>query len=588
MPLDAVFLSGLTNELSAQITGARIDKIQQPERDLLLFGLRMQGGNGKLLLHGGVGSARVHLTAGSFENPSSPPMFCMLLRKHLSGARIRQVFQPPMERLLMLTLDCRDEMGSETEKTLIVEMMGRQSNVVLTDQDGIILDCMRRVDTSMSEIRPLLPGMRYRMPPVQTRPSLLDLEQSTLENILQEANPDTDVVSFLLKSFSGLSPLICREICFRAFGTADEHFAADSSIQKEKLYTVLKQFSDLISSGDLHPVLLMENHQLKDFSFTEITQYQSAFVCEEQASFSVLLDEFYLRRDQLQAMRRRSQTLMRTVKNQRDRVARKLALQREDLLRSENRDQIRRHAELITANIYRIHKGDHVLRTEDYFEPNQPTVEIPLDPFKTPQQNAALLFKRYQKAKNAELHLKSLIETGDTELQYLDSVLDELTRAEGEQDLTAIRSELLETGYLRPEKTSKKQKSKPNAPYCYISDSGYEILVGRSNAQNDALTLHYARRTDIWLHVQKIHGSHVIIRANDSQPDDLTISQAASLAVYYSQARDSGKTAVDYTMVRNVRKPAGALPGMVIYSSYQTVLAEADETLVSRLRSNAK
>ena len=412
MPLDSVFLSGLARELSGRLEGARIDKIQQPERDLLIFSLRMSDGGGRLLLHGGVGSARVHLTEGRFENPASPPMFCMLLRKHLSGARIFRLEQPKDERLLLLHLDARDEMGAETKRTLAVEMMGRQSNVILVDGEGVILDCMRRVDPSMSEIRPLLPGMRYRLPPKQEKPYFFETTPEDRAALLRTAEPGAALDSWLLHTFSGLSPLICRELCHRAFQDAGPRFASLSFEQEAAFLGEMNRLCELVSAGELAPYLLSDERKPKDFSFLPITQYGDTLCCEKRASFSALLDEFYLRRDQAEAMRRRSQSLTKTVKNLRDRTARKLAMQREELRRSEDRESIRRRADLITANLYRIQKGDRVLRTEDFYEPDQPVVEIPLDPLKTPQQNAAQLYKQYQKAKTAEIHLTALIADG--------------------------------------------------------------------------------------------------------------------------------------------------------------------------------
>ena len=586
MPLDAVFLSGLHMELAPQILGAKIDKVQQPERDLLLLSLRTRDGNERLLIHGGVGSARVHLTQGRFENPASPPMFCMLLRKHLVGARIAKLADNG-DRLLEIQMDAHDEMGTETRRTLVIEMMGRQSNVILVDGEGIILDCMRRVDPSMSEVRPLLPGMRYRLPPKQNKPDFFETEPEERAALLRKAESGAALDSWLLHTFSGLSPLVCRELCYRAFQDASPRFLALTPEQEAAFLREMDRLDDLVQSGKLAPYLLSDEQKPKDFSFLPIEQYGDALRCEQRRSFSELLDEYYLRRDQAEAMRRKSQTLTKAIKNLRDRTARKLSMQREELRRSEDRESIRRRADLITANLYRIEKGDRVLHAEDFYEAGMPTVEIPLDPLKTPQQNAAQLYKQYQKAKTAETHLTALIAEGETSLHYLNSVLDEISRAEGEQDLAAIRAELRESGYLKREKSAKKETLRPRAPLRFVSDSGYEILVGRSNAQNDELTHRIARRTDYWLHVQKIHGSHVIIRAMDTEPDEKTLAQAASLAVYYSQSRAGGKTPVDYTMVRNVRKPSGGLPGMVLYTTYQTILAESDEALAERLRAGS-
>lgn len=584
MPLDAVFLTGLTQELETRITGARIDKVQQPERDLLLLSLRTHDGNAKLLVNGGVGSARVHLTQGSFENPQEPPMFCMLLRKHLVGARIESLVQPEFERLLILNLDARDEMGTAVKKQLVVEMLGRQSNVILVGPEGHIIDCMRRVDSAMSEVRPVLPGMLYRLPPRQEKPVLFDTDAERRRALLEVMEPGMAVDKWLLNTFSGLSPLTCRELCHRAFGESSPRFQSLMEAQRDALLTAMDDLTQRVAAGVLQPVMLLDGVQPKDFSFWPIAQYGGALTCTQSESFSALLDEFYLRRDKAEAMRRKSQALTRLVKTIRDRTSKKLALQQEELKRSTDREALRRKADLITANLYRMKKGDRTLVAQDFYAEGCPDVEIPLDPLKTPQQNAAALYKSYQKSKTAEAHLTKLIDEASQSLRYLNSVLDELARAESERDLVEIRAELRATGYLRREKTSKREKTQPRAPLRFISSTGYEILVGRSNTQNDELTHKIARRTDIWLHTQKVHGSHVIIRAGDTQPDVQTLAEAASLAVYYSQARDGGKTPVDYTMVRFVRKPSGALPGMVLYTGYQTCMAESDEALVERLR----
>ena len=549
MPMDAVFLHGLTQELTQSLTGARIDKVQQPERDLLLLSVRTQSGNAKLLVHGGVGSARVHFTAGTFENPAEPPMFCMLLRKHLVGARITGISQPDFERMLVLDLDGRDELGTPVKKQLIVEMLGRQSNVILVSADGHIIDCMRRVDSSMSETRQVQPGLFYRLPLRQDKPVLFDTTPEQRAQLLSGPVTAATLDKWLLGLFSGVSPLLCREVCFRALGDASPRLERLDDAQRARL-----------------------EHEL------------DALECRGCGSFSELLDEFYLRRDKAEAMRRRSQELTHQVRTLRDRTAKKLAIQQSDLLRCADREALRQKADLIKANLYRIQKGDRTVTVQDYYAEGCPDVTIELDPRKSPQENAAALYKSYRKAKTAEQHLTGLIAEASRNLDYLNSVLDELARAESERDLADIRAELRATGYLRQPRNAKKEKTAQRAPLAFVSSTGYEILVGRSNTQNDELTHRTARRTDIWLHVQKVHGSHVIIRAHDTTPDDQTIAEAASLAVYYSQARGGGKTPVDYTMARFVRKPSGALPGMVLYTDYQTCMAESNEALVERLR----
>ena len=315
-----------------------------------------------------------------------------------------------------------------------------------------------------------------------------------------------------------------------------------------------------------------------------ISQYGPAAQLERYDSFSEMLDAFYTRRDRAEQQRRRSHDLTKTVRTLRDRQQRKLAAQREELRRTEGREDIRHQAELVTANIYRLRRGDRSLECEDYYDPACPVVHIELDPLKTPQQNAAALYKEYNKLKAAEQHLTVLTREGECQLDYLNSVLDELERAETDRDLSDIRRELTETGYIRARKGGKAERVKPQSPLKFVSDDGLEILAGRSNAQNDELTLKLARRTDYWLHTQRVHGSHVIIRCEGEEPPPRTLEQAAGIAAYYSQARGAGKVQVDYTMVRNVRKPSGALPGKVIYTDHKTMLAESDGALVERLK----
>ena len=572
MPLDAITVTALRRELWEKLKGAKIDKVQQPERDMLVLSLRGKTGNFRLLLAAGAGNARVHITRESMENPAEPPMFCMLLRKHLVGARIAALEQPDHERMLVFHLDTRDEMGDLSLKQLVVEMIGRSSNIILLGSDGRIIDCMRRMDFAGDSLRRLLPGMIYRLPPKQDKTDFFSSDADLRRQLTDRADRTVPPEKWLLDSFSGLSPLVCRELSYRCGGSYDT------------LPQQLDALQDAVAAGEFTPWLISEDGKPRDFSFMPIRQYGEAVKGESFESFSQLLDAFYARRDRAERQRRRSHELSRSVKTLRDRLARKLAGQREELRRTEGREEIRKNAELITANMYRLKKGDRELLCEDYYEPDCPTVKIPLDALKTPQQNAAAMYKEYNKLKAAEEHLTVLIAQGEKQMDYLNSVLEELSRAETEKDVSDIRRELVETGYIKKQKGAKPEKIKAQAPMRFVSDDGLEILIGRSNTQNDELTTKTARRTDYWLHTQKVHGSHVIIRCDGLEPPERSIEQAASLAAYYSQGRDGGKVPVDYTMVRFVRKPSGALPGMVIYTDYKTILAQADEALVLRLK----
>lgn len=572
MPLDAICTSALLSELRPKLEGARIDKVQQPERDMLVLTVRSGGENLRLLIAAGTGNARLHFTALPFENPQEPPMFCMLMRKHLTGARIAAVTQPENERMAVLELEGRDELGYQSRKRLAVEMIGRSSNIVLIDGEGRIIDCLRRADFGGDAERRMLPGMLYRLPPRQAKRALLATASSERARLIAAADRGVPADKWLLNSFSGLSPLICRELAARCGG------------DYELLPAQLDAFCESVERGELAPYMLTEDGKPRDFSFMPITQYGGSVSCERAESFSALLDEFYSRRDKMEQQRRRGRELQKTVKTLRDRAERKLATQTEELRRTESREQTRRAAELITANIYRLKKGDRVLRCEDYYEEGSPEIEIPLDPLKTPQQNAAALYKEYNKLKAAKEHLTALTAEGRKQLDYLNSVLELLDSAETERDIADIRRELTETGYLKKPRGAKTDRSRAQAPRRFVSDDGFEILAGRSNTQNDELTLKTGRRTDLWLHTQRSHGSHVIIRCEGLEPPERTIEQAAAIAAYYSQARASGKTPVDYTQIRFVRKPSGALPGNVIYTDYRTIYAEGDEALVNRLR----
>ena len=572
MPLDAVTIGALTRELNDRIAGGKIDKVQQPERDMLIVSLRAKGKNLRLLMAAGTGNARVHITTGSFENPAEPPMFCMLMRKHLIGARIISVEQPKLERMIIITLDTHDELGYNSVKKLVIELIGRSSNVILVGDDGRIIDCMRRMDFAGDALRRLLPGMIYRLPPEQNKLSFFECGSEMRKNAILNFDSDVPADKALMNCFSGLSPLVARELAYR------------SGNDPVNLIDAADALAETVTAGETEPWMISIDGAPRDFSFMAIQQYGSSAQLERFDSFSEMLDAFYLARDRAEQQRRRSHDLTKTVRTIRDRQSRKLAAQHEELKRTEGREEIRHQAELVTANIYRLKRGDRSFECEDYYQPDCPKIVIPLDPLKTPQQNSAALFKEYNKLKAAQQHLSVLIEEGERQLDYLNSVIDELERAESDRDISDIRRELIDTGYIRRVRGGKPERVKAQAPLKFVSDDDFEILVGRSNAQNDELTTKLARRTDIWLHTQKVHGSHVIIRCDGLEPPERTIEQAAILAAYYSQGRDAGNIPVDYTMVKNVRKPSGSLPGKVIYTEYKTLIIRADEVLVERLR----
>ncbi len=574
MPFDAVCMSGVVRELRDTIVGTRVEKVQQPARDQVVLALR---GGQKLLLCAGANQARIHLTRAARENPASPPMFCMLLRKHLTGGKLASIEQPALERAVLLCFEIVDEMGEQGQRKLAVECMGRYSNLVLMDGQDRIIDCLRRVDMEMSERRQVLPGLFYHLPPAQEKAHPLAASREDFKRLLTLANPERPASDFLLDSFFGLSPLVCREIAHCAGG--DGAVGGCAAALTESFF----QWQAGVLAGTFSPYMLVREGKPSDFSYLPIRQYGGSMEVQAWDAFSPMLDAFYETREQLERVRQRGQDLRRAASNARDRAKRKLALQEKEYAQTQDRDRLRIYGELITANLYRMERGAAALRAQNYYDPACAEVEIPLDPLLTPQQNAAKYFKQYNKAKTAEVYLTEQMAIARRERDWLESVLDELTRAETEQDFADIRRELREAGCLKgPAPGKKEPKRAAGRPRAFLSSGGFRILVGRSNTQNDQL-VREAYKSDYWFHTQRIHGSHVILCTQGREPDGQSMTEAAMLAAWYSQGREGGQVAVDYTQVRNVKKPNGARPGMVVYDPYQTAYVTPDEALVKEL-----
>ena len=575
MPLDAICLQGLVGELAPQLTGSRIEKIQQPARDQIILLLR---GSRRLFLSAGANQPRIHLTEQLRDNPSQPPMFCMLLRKHLSGGIIESVRQEPLERVVTLTVLASDEMGERSRFTLVWEGMPRRANLILCDRDGRIIDCLRRVDLEAEQDRQVLPGLFYRLPTRQDKRSPLSVTEEEFAALLGRAAPDAPLDGWLLDTFTAISPLVARELTVRACGSTD----APAS-QGNALWDVFSRWQMDVNENTFTPTLIKRNGSLADFTYGPVTQYGTYAETEIYDSFSHLLDDFYEKREQAERVKQKGRDLLKTATTARDRVRRKLAAQEKELAACLDRDHLRICGELITANLYRMERGQSRLTAQNYYDENCADVDIPLDVRLSPQENAARYFKQYAKAKTAEKYLTAQLQRGREELQYLESVLQELAQAESEQDFNDIRMELTDGGYLRGRGKKQPGFQRASKPREFRSSAGLRILVGRNNRQNDRLTTKDADKRDIWLHTQKIHGSHVILCTGGAEPDEQSLMEAASLAAYFSQAQGSTKVPVDYTPVKFVKKPAGAKPGMVVYTTYQTMLADPDEELVKHL-----
>ena len=574
MPLDAVCLQAVVAELAPQITGSRIEKIQQPARDQVVLLLR---GNRRLLLSAGGGQPRLHLTELLRDNPAQPPMFCMLLRKYLSGGIIESIQQAPLERVVTLTVSAADELGERSQFSLILEAVARRANLILADKDGHIIDCLRRIDFEMNPDRQVLPGLFYHLPTPPDKVSPFTVTEEEFAALAATAGEGAPADQWLVRTVNGLSPLVARELTFRACGSTDALVMGHTAA----LWSAFAAWRDTVNEKRFTPAMLKRSGVPMDFTYLHVGQYGGAAEEETYTSFSRLLDDFYEKREQAERVKQKGQDLVKTASNGAARLRRKIAAQEQELAESKNRDKWRVYGELITANLYRMERGMSRLTAQNYYDPDCADVDIPLDVRLSPQENAAKYFKKYTKAKTAEKYITAQLEKARVELTYLESVLQELTLAESEQDFNDIRAELIDGGYLRAK--GRKQPQRPSKPREFRSTAGLRILVGRNNRQNDRLTAKDAEKWDIWLHTQRIHGSHVILCTGGAQPDEQSLLEAASLAAYFSQAQDGTKVPVDFTQVKFVKKPAGSPPGFVNYTNYKTILADPSEELVKRL-----
>ena len=585
MALDAVCLRAVIEELRPQLLDLRVDKVQQPSRDQVILLLR---GSRRLLLNAGAGSPRIHFTELLRDNPAEPPMFCMLLRKYLVGGRVESLTQPGMERSAELTLRVTDEFGRESRRTLVLEAIGRRSNLILLDEERRIIDCLRRVDSEMSPERQVLPGLFYELPPTHEKRPFTEGDEADFRAALAAANPERPADAFLLDTYFGLSPLVARELVFQAAGDSGKRVYELTEAQETALWQAVLSLRQRVEDGDFQPICLYRDGKPAEFSYLPIRQYGDLMENREMESFSALMDVFYESREREERTRQRGQDLIRSVTSARDRCRRKLAQQRQEFAKCQDRDQLRISGELITANLYRMERGQTKLTAENYYDPDCREITIPLDPLLTPQQNAAKYYKRYTKARTAEKYLTEQMALAERDEAYLESVLEELRQAETEQDFLDIRAELRENGFLKRSGKEKKELKRATKPREFRTSGGWRVLVGRNNRQNDQLTTKTADYRDLWLHTQKIHGSHVILCCQGQAVPEEDLLQAARLAAYFSQAKDSANVPVDCAAVRYVKKPAGARPGMVTYTNARTLYVTPEEAEVKALSAERK
>lgn len=568
MALDGITLSMLKNELAENLVGARVDKIHQPSKEELIMSLRYNGGSKKLLVSASASAPRVHFTEAPVDNPKAPPMFCMLMRKYISGAKLIGIEQFGLERILHFSFSTYNELGDPVVLKLAVETMGRHSNLILIGSDGKIIDSIKRVTADMSSVRQVMPGMTYVFPPSQDKMNTLDLDYMAFIARLKEGR-DIPLSKALMEVLDGVSPIVCREFSEYATKGNDTTARELSNDECENLVYIIDKTASAVKNGACAPYIIEdESGKPIDFTFMEVKQYGTTAVPKLCESFSSMLDRFYSERSGADRMKQRSGDLFRFVMNLCDRLSRKLDVQRQELARSAERDTLRVKGELIHANLRNIEKGMTSVILENYYDNNNP-IEVKLDPRLSPNQNAQHYFSEYRKADTAEKMLKKFIEKGEAELSYIESVFDLLSRARTEDEVLMLREELAEQGYIKRSR-QKNQKPVKLSPKEYVSTDGFRILCGRNNLQNDKLTFKDSRKNDIWLHTQKIHGSHTVIVTEGREVPSSTIEQAAIIAAYNSKGRDSSLVPVDYTEIRNVKKPSGAAPGKAVYEHYKT------------------
>lgn len=567
MALDGITLHFVKTELEQTVLGARVEKVHQPSKAEIVLLLRTRGGAFRLFLSAESASARVHLTQFPTENPQNPPMLCMLFRKHLTGASLVGIRQAGLDRILFLDFDAANEIGDKVKLTLCIEITGQHSNIILIDGNGKIIDAVKRVDETKSSVREVLPNCTYVLPPRQDKINLLSasVEQAAARVKLQK---NQQLAKAFMQSVEGISPIVSRELAHLAAGDCT---CAVEVVPKQQIAAALENVKRCLQT-DAPQYCTVYNEEDKpfDFSFLDITQYGAFYKKTYADSFCALLDAFYFERDRVLRAKRKAGDLYKALHTLQERTARKISNQQAELSACADKEQLRVFAELINANQYALTKGSPVYEVPNYYANNE-TVRIPVNPALSPAQNAQKFYKAYKKAHTAEKMLAGLIEKGEQEILYFDSVLDTLSRAETESELTLIRQELIDGGYLKRKKGGKLRLPKELPPYQFKTSEGFTVLVGRNNTQNDKLTFKTAKNYDMWLHTQNFAGSHTVILSENREITDKAIVEAAEIAAFFSSAKEAQKVPVDYTLIKNIKKPVGAKPGKVIYHVYNTV-----------------
>lgn len=583
MPFDGIVAKSIVDELTEKLSSGRIEKVFQPEADEIVLLVRAWNKNHKLVLSASANYPRIHITEAVKENPAAPPVFCMLLRKHLCGGRILSFEFNDYERIIGIVIEAANELGDISEKKLVIEIMGRYSNIILLNSENKILDSIKHIDADISSVREVMPARPYVLPPAQNKLSPAILNTGLLLEGLDSSTQTVD--KFLLEHIKGFSPLLCREACYRAGIDSRTGAAVLETDKRSSLKITLDEMVQEILQSKYAPCVLFEDEQRQkplDFHCLGIRQYMHVITLE---SISVVLDTFYSSRDNAERLRQKKSDLYKVLNSSIDRCTKKLAIQQETLRDVADREKLKLFGELITANIYAIPQNVKSVSLLNYYSESGEHVDIPLDPNLLPQENAQRYYKKYTKAKSTYKYTTRQLEDSQKELEYLESVLQLLDNCTALREMDEVRQELAEQGYMiLKKKPAAKKHSAMIEPLRFKSSDGFDIFIGKNNKQNDYLTLKLAQSNDIWLHTKNIPGSHVIIKRNGLDIPDKTLEEAAALAAWHSKARMSSNVSVDYTTVKNVNKPSGAKPGMVIYVNYKTAVVTPEKVLVDKLQ----
>lgn len=587
MAFDGIVTKSVVEEMKTLLIGGRIDKVYQQERDEILLLIYSNGTNYRLLLSSSSNNPRMYITKYSKKNPQTPPMFCMVLRKHLIGGKVLDIRQHLMDRVVLIDVSCLDEFGESSKNTLVIEIMGKHSNIILIDNDSKkILDSIKKVSISMSRVRQILPGLEYQYPPEGEKISPLDLSEDNFNNFLSLEKPNTKVFKFFYFNYLGLSPIISREICFRANVDIDIPLDKLNPLQIDNLYSSFYSMVDDIKNNKYSPqYILDESDEIMAFHSLDINQYGD----RQKLTFgspSSLLDSVFKQKDTSDRVNQKSQAIKKTIGTKLDRALNKLSKQKTSLLESKDREKYKVYADLISANSHSIGRGLKTVELQNFYDENMDLLQIPLDHKVSPIENAQKYYKRYSKLKTAENLLKRQIPQTQNEILYLENVLTNIDNSTEVEDLDEIKEELVLEGYIKAkkDKKNKNKKTKLSKPHHYISKDGFDIYVGKNNRQNDQLTLKFAHKDDLWLHVKDMPGSHVIIRKDNKEIPDSTLEEAGVLAAFYSKAKNSNNVAVDFTEKRNVRKTRNAKPGMVIYDNFKTMNIDPRKDRVNSIK----